>query len=69
VVDGIRAHLAAYVTATWKEYYNPDVYRDAGFADPWSTAREAWEHPAPVAHREEINRFCLRPLVEAGILL
>lgn len=68
VVDGIRAYLEAYIAATWKEYYNPDVYRDAGFGDPWATAAEAWDHPATRAHREEINRFCLRPLVEAGVL-
>lgn len=68
VVARIRAHLDAYVTATWREYYNPDVYRDAGFADPWATAREAWDHPATQAHRAEITRFGLRPLVEAGVV-
>ena len=68
VVDRIRAHLGAYVTATWREYYNPDVYRDAGFADPWVVAREAQEHPATRAHREEITAFALRPLVAAGVL-
>jgi len=68
VVAGIRAHLDAFVTATWREYYNPDVYRDAGFAEPWAVAREAWEHPATRAHRDEITRFCLRPMVEAGVL-
>ncbi len=68
VVDRIRAHLDAYVTATWREYYNPDVYRDAGFADPWVVAREALEHPATRAHREEITRLALRPLVAAGVL-
>lgn len=69
VVDRIRAHLDAYVTATWREYYNPDVYRDAGFADPWATARDGWDHPATKAHRDEITRFCLRPLVDAGVML
>ena len=68
VVAGIRAHLDAYVTATWREYYNPDVYRDAGFADPWAVAREAWDHPATQAHRAAITRFGLRPLVEAGVM-
>jgi len=68
VVAGIRAHLDAYVTATWREYYNPDVYRDAGFADPWATAREAWDHPATRAHRAAITKFGLRPLVEAGVV-
>ncbi len=68
VVDRVRAHLAAYVTATWREYYNPDVYRDAGFADPWATANEAWDDPTSEAHRQEITRRSLRPLVAAGIL-
>ena len=68
VVARIRAHLDAYVTATWREYYNPDVYRDAGFADPWATAREAWDHPATHDHRATITAFGLRPLVEAGVM-
>ena len=68
VVEGIRAHLDGYVTATWREYYNPDVYRDAGLADPWAVARQAWEHPTTRAHREEITRFALRPLLAAGVL-
>ncbi len=69
VVDGIRTHLAGYVTATWREYYNPDIYRDAGFADPWAVAREAWDDPAAVAHRDEVTRFALRPLMAAGVLV
>nr|MDQ3642150.1 diiron oxygenase [Actinomycetota bacterium] len=69
VVEGIRAHLDGYVTATWREYYNPDVYRDAGLADPWAVARDAWDHPATRAHRDEVTRFCLRPLAAAGVLV
>ncbi|MGI8809464.1 MAG: diiron oxygenase [Acidimicrobiales bacterium] len=68
VVEGIRAHLDGYVTATWREYYNPDVYRDAGFADAYAVARDAWDHPASRAHRDEVTRFALRPLVAAGIV-
>jgi hypothetical protein len=67
-VAGVRAHLAAFVEATWREYYNPEVYRDAGFADPWAVARQAWEHPATVAHRRELGRTCLRVLRAAGVL-
>ncbi|MCA1692981.1 MAG: diiron oxygenase, partial [Actinobacteria bacterium] len=67
VVDGIRAYLRGYVEATWREYYNPDVYRDAGFADPWAVAREAWDHPATRVHRREITHRCLRPFLEAGV--
>ncbi len=68
VVHRIRAHLDAYVTATWREYYNPDVYRDAGFADPYGTARETWADPVSFAHRETLSRACLRFLTTAGVL-
>ena len=69
VVERIRADLDGYVTATWREYYNPDVYRDAGLAEPWAVARDAWDHPATRAHRDEVTRFCLRPLVAAGVFV
>ena len=67
-VAGVRAHLAGYVMATWREYYNPDVYRDAGFPDPYATARQAWDHPATAAHRAALTARSLRWLYEAGIL-
>ena len=68
VVARVRAHLAAYVSSTWREYYNPDVYRDAGLAEPWAVARRAWDHPRSQGHRRELTARCLRPLVAAGVL-
>jgi len=67
-VAGVRSYLAAYLEATWREYYNPDIYRDAGFADPYATARQTWEHPAAVAHRRNLSRKCLSALYDAGVL-
>lgn len=67
-VAGVRAYLAGYLEATWREYYNPDVYRDAGFADPYATARQAWDHPAAAGHRRDVSRRCLRSFLEAGVL-
>jgi hypothetical protein len=66
VVARIRAHIAGFVTATWRDYYNPDVYRDAGLADPYAVARGAWD--ATVAHRDGITARALRPLLAAGVL-
>ncbi|MEO7836323.1 MAG: diiron oxygenase [Acidimicrobiales bacterium] len=67
-VANVRAYLTGYLESTWREYYNPAVYRDAGFADPYATARQAWEHPATADHRRELSRTCLRVFHDAGVL-
>lgn len=28
-LESVQSYLSNYIVATWKEYYNPDVYRDA----------------------------------------
>jgi len=68
VTEGIRLYLDGFVGATWREYYNPDMYRDAGFSDPWMVARGAWDHPTAKAHRRAITQQALRPLQQAGVL-
>ena len=68
-VRGVRAYLASYLLATWKEYYNPDVYRDAAIpGDPYELAEQAFEHPACRRHRERVSRRCIEHLIEHGLL-
>ena len=67
-VTAVRHYLANYLVGTWREYYNPSVYADAGLADPWGTARHAWDHPVAHAHRQRLGRGCVGFLVDAGIL-
>ncbi|GIF96699.1 diiron oxygenase [Catellatospora citrea] len=64
----IRDDLARFVTATWREYYHPDVYADAGLDDPWELAEAAWSAPDQRAHRRRVSADCLRFLAAAGIL-
>ncbi len=63
----IPAYLAAYLTASWKEYYNPDVYKDAGIADPIRVAREAFAAAAPRARRADLEARCVRVLRELDL--
>ena len=67
-MTAVRRYLASYLVASWREYYNPSVYVDAGLADPWVTARQAWDHPATRQHRQLVSRNCVRFLLDAGIL-
>jgi hypothetical protein len=63
----IRDYLHAYTEATWREYYNPDVYKDAGFEDPYGTMDAAWQHPATRAFRARIAERLDATLAELGL--
>src|SRR4051794_39063033 len=58
-VAALRQYLASYLVATWREYYNPSMYADAGLAEPWVTARQVWEHPATREHRRRLSQRCV----------
>ncbi|HEY9713640.1 MAG TPA: diiron oxygenase [Chroococcales cyanobacterium] len=64
----IRQYLVDYIRATWKEYYNPLVYRDAGLENPYELQEEALKHPLSVGHRRYISRRLVRFLLASGIL-
>ena len=67
-LQSIRKYLASYLAATWKEYYNPDAYRDAGLADSLTLRNQALAHPAQRAHCARIEQSAMRFLTQNGIL-
>jgi hypothetical protein len=67
VRESVRRYVAVYLEATWREYYNPDVYRDARFVEPYELARQAFAAPAARARRDEVQRRCVRILDEIGM--
>ena len=66
--DDIRAYVTQFFAATWREYYNPEVYRDAGLAAPWDVAEAAWTSAAQRRHRQRFSEKCSRALLDAGVL-
>ena len=64
----VREYLAEYISATWKEYYNPDVYRDAGFQNPYDLHVQAFEHPNSKERRKEISQGCIRYLDRKSVV-
>src|SRR5262249_45171347 len=40
VIERVRGYVSEYILATWREYYNPSVYQDAGLPEPYVLARE-----------------------------
>jgi hypothetical protein len=67
-VADVRAILAQFLVASWHEYYNPEVYAEAGLADPWDVAERAWNHPHQQTHRRTVSRKVLGFLTSTGIL-
>ncbi len=67
-LQGVRATLVQFLQATWKEYYNPDVYRDAGLSEPHALQREALASERARAHRAQVAQHFLPLFLESGIL-
>lgn len=65
----VSDYLGDYLIATWREYYNPDVYTDAGLDDAYALYRLAWEAPASRERRRAASEKCVRFLVDGGMLL
>jgi len=64
---GVREYLRDYLVATWKEYYNPEVYRDAGLKDPLDIQDRAFLHPQCWEHRRRVSAGCVRYLLQSNI--
>ena len=63
-----RDYLKGYLASAWKEYYNPDVYRDAGLEDPFGIHEMAFSSEAARAHRKRVSNGCVQFLLENNIL-
>jgi hypothetical protein len=63
----MRDYAAEYMRATWREYYNPDVYRDAGIADAYQVQRSALASETAREHRRQLSAKCVRWLMDMGL--
>ncbi|MEE2730343.1 MAG: diiron oxygenase [Pseudomonadota bacterium] len=65
---GVQAYLSNYIVSTWREYYNPAVYADAGFDNSYALYQKAWSAPACRAHREAVSANCIDYFLEHGMM-
>lgn len=68
-VDSFRGWLVDYVNASWRDFYNPSVYRDAGLEDPYQARVTALESPVCREHRQRCSEPFLKNLVRSEILV
>jgi hypothetical protein len=67
--QAFRAWLVDYVNASWRDFYNASVYRDAGIADPYAAREQALASPVCREHRQRCSEKFLKNLVNTGLLL
>jgi len=68
-VESFRTWLVAYTNASWRDFYNPAVYRDAGLADSYAAREAALTSKVCQAHRQKSSEKFLQNLVDTGLLL
>lgn len=64
----LAQRLEAWLQAVWRDFYNPDVFRDAGLAEPHALMREAWGTPRARRLRHEIAAPVTGFLIRTGAL-
>jgi hypothetical protein len=45
-LDGLRQYLDRFIATSWAAYFDPDVYRDAGLAEPYALRQAALQSAA-----------------------
>lgn len=67
-LQGVRDYIHAYYVTTWREYYNPDIYVDAGLQNPYDLASEIFDSEKAREHRRRASHAGLQYLKKCGII-
>jgi hypothetical protein len=63
-----RSWLADYLRASWADYYNPTMYRDAGLSDGYALRQLALSDPACATHRGRASAKLVKYFLQVGLL-
>lgn len=69
VLARIRNYISSFYQMTWREYYNPDMYKDLGLEDHYQLAEGIYHSEKARAHRNRVSRNSINYLLKCGILL
>jgi hypothetical protein len=67
-LHGFRGWLAAYLKASWADYYNPTMYKDAGLQDGYNLRQAALAHPTCTEHRQRASAKLVNYFIKYGML-
>jgi len=64
----VREELAAFLDASWREYYNPEAYADAGVSDAYGFRQRLLADEARRRHHAAFSAVSVAYLRQHGIL-
>jgi hypothetical protein len=64
----VREWLCDYLKASWGDYYNPQMYADAGLPNPYDVRQLAFESPVCMAQRRQVSQKLVSLFLDVGIL-
>ncbi len=65
---GFESWLVEYLRASWGDFYNPTMYRDAGLTDAYDLRQLALAHPAGAAFRSKASDKLVKYFIKTGLL-
>jgi hypothetical protein len=61
-------YIGQYIHSTWREYYNPDVYVDAGIENPYDVSERVYQSETAKAFRRTVSENLVSYLKKSGII-
>ena len=69
LTNKIRSYITGFFQMTWKEYYNPDIYLDAGIPNHYQISQQIYNSINAQEFRKKASRSAIQYLLKCGIIL
>jgi hypothetical protein len=66
--ESLIPYISQYLLSTWREYYNPDVYQDAGLSNAYELAERVFESTEAKSFRKEVSQSLVNYLIKINVL-
>ncbi len=64
----LSEYIGQYIQSTWREYYNPDVYVDAGIENPYDVSERVYQSETAKTFRREVSENLVSYMKKCGIV-
>lgn len=64
----LAVYIGQYINSTWREYYNPDVYVDAGIENPYDVSDRIFHSETAKAFRSTVSENLVSYMKKCGIV-